>query len=127
METKGTKSDKWKKRGTLKPSLEGWKLDKEDELEFNSYHLETFLRGMETVQVSILVSTGVDLETFLRGMETRTLVKIVIHIVILETFLRGMETRMRTRRDDRRKDLETFLRGMETPDKKETPYAGRLP
>ena len=55
------------------------------------------------------------LETFLRGMETVQVPGNVRHQVIrLETFLRGMETGLMQLMPKTAKGLETFLRGMET-------------
>ena len=57
--------------GTLKPSLEGWKLHFCPFSFSVLYLLETFLRGMETLFLWCGVNIEKGLETFLRGMETR--------------------------------------------------------
>ena len=54
--------------------------------------LETFLRGMETLEWVIITIDFIYLETFLRGMETVKGSGILLHGGRLETFLRGMET-----------------------------------
>ena len=76
--------------------------------------LVTFLRGMETGNLSTREQRRFALKPSLEGWKLPEGRYLLVAMWALETFLRGMETGIGVPRHVRIKALETFLRGMET-------------
>ena len=70
METRGPPLCQLVADGTLKPSLEGWKLFGVEHLGTDAEALKPSLEGWKPSNMMHLSGSGRGLETFLRGMET---------------------------------------------------------